>query len=180
MNKKIKNLVTQYWRKQISRETLVSKFYRILKNQDSSLEDFFESVIKNQETNTIKSIITIGYALEHEQQFIDFVHMAILEPWHNSHEEMAHFLQNKKQSKSIKFLKKAIQQKHDYLELSGTGTRQFINQCGHALWSIGTNEAIAVVRELTKSDDPIVSDEMCYRLSRIENRNNYERNYELG
>jgi len=38
---------------------------------------------------------------------------------------------------------------------------------------------LKVIKELTKSDIPIIRVEMCYRLSRIENRNDYERNYNL-
>jgi len=68
-----------------------------------------------------------------------------------------------------------MQQKFAFLEAYETGTRQFINQCGHALWSIGTEEAIQVIRDLSESRDAVLKDEMCYRLSRIEGRDDYQR-----
>ena len=74
-------------------------------------------------------------------------------------------------------MKEAIQKKFKFLESYETGTRQFINQCGHALKSIGTDEAINVIKELAKSEDPIIKDEMLYRISQIEGRNDFHRNY---
>ena len=179
MNKKVENIVMKYWSNEITKEDLVSEFNSILDSQNTNQKDFFESIVKNHNADLIECLITIGYVLEDEKPFIDFVHNIITEPWHRSYEEMAHFLQSKKKPESVDFLKNAMQKKYAYLELYGTGTRQFINQCGDALWSIGTDKAITVIRELSKSNDLIMRDEMLYRISRIENKNDYERNYEL-
>lgn len=84
-------------------------------------------------------------------------------------------LQERKDPGSVPFIRTTMQQKYPYLEAYGTGTRQLINQCGWALYSIGTAEAIKAIRELSTSDDPVLRDEMCYRLSRIEGTH-YKRN----
>lgn len=136
-------------------------------------------ILENKNADEVEDLMTYTYSNETDDKIIKIIHQLITEPWHRSYEEMAHYLQSKKKPESVEPIKRAMQKRYDYLESYGTGTRQFINQCGHALWSIGTNEAINSIRELTKSDDPIIRDEMLYRLSRIENRNNYERIHDL-
>lgn len=64
---------------------------------------------------------------------LDIIHKLLLEPWHREYEELAHDLQRRKRPESVPFLKQAIQNKYEYLESYETGTRQLINQCGHAL-----------------------------------------------
>lgn len=136
-------------------------------------------ILENKNADEVEDLMTHAYSYENDTEIIEIIHQLITEPWHRSYEEMAHYLQSKKKPASIEPLKIAMQNKYESLESYGTGTRQFINKCGHALSSIGTIEAINTIRKLTESDDPIIRDEMQYRLSRIENRNNYERNYEL-
>ena len=143
------------------------------------MESSYSQIIKNQNADEVEDLMSEAYANKNDDKTIDIIHQLIAEPWHRGYEEMAHYLQSCKRPESVPYLKNAMQKRYEYLESYGTGTRQFINQCGHALWSIGTEEAINSIRDLTVSDDPIIRDEMLYRISKIENRNDYERNYDL-
>ncbi len=178
MKDRIETMVRQFWEKEISQEMLISEFHDELTIQGLSYQEFLKSVVINQDADVLAYLMDIGSALGDDDQFMAFVHDVIGEPWHRSYEEMAHFLQGKKRSESINPLKKAMQRRYDFLESYGTGRRQFINQCGHALWSIGTQEAMAAIWEMARSEDPVIRDEMLYRISRIEGKNNYERHFE--
>ncbi len=136
-------------------------------------------ILLNKSADEVEDLMTNAYYIKNDDEVIEKIHKLIAEPWHRSYEEMAHYLQNSKRPKSVPFIKNAMLKRYDHLESYGTGTRQFINQCGHALKSIGTDKAISVIRELTKSDDAIIKDEMLYRISKIEKRNDYERNYDI-
>jgi len=177
MNNKIESIVKRYWKKEIDKEEFVRQIQLKIGNKKEDVENLFERIIRNRNADELEYGLVILYAIEENNDMIDIIHKLLLEPWHREYEELTHDLQKRKRPESIPFLKQAIQNKYEYLESYGTGTRQLINQCGHALKSIGTEEAINSIRELSKSDDPIIKDEMLYRVSRIERLNNYQRNH---
>jgi hypothetical protein len=144
-----------------------------------TIHAYFEGVIKNEDADGVEEGLSAFSEFEKKDEFIYILHKLILAHWHHRHEDIIHELQRIKNPESIPFIKQAMQTKYDYLEAYGTGVRQFINQCGHALASIGNKEAIETIKELTLSATPVLKDEMLYRISRIEKRNNYERNYGL-
>lgn len=177
MIQKIKNLFKKFCsKKSISSSTL-------LKNEDlttdnsTNLNIYFQELILNKDVDGIEDGLPLLFELENDE-YIGILHQLILEQWHYRHEDIIHDIQKRKNPASIEFIKQAMQTNYAYLEAYGTGTRQFINQCGHALSSIGNSDVIDLIRELSKSDNPVLKDEMLYRISRIENRNDYIRNYE--
>ena len=177
MNNKLRRIINNYRNEEIDRERFVKEIQDEIGNRKEDFRKLFEQIIKKQNADELEYGLVILYTIEEENEWIDLIHKLILEPWHREYEELAHDLQRRKRPESIPILEEAIRKKFDYLESYGTGTRQFINQCGHALRSIGTEEAIMVIRELSESRDPILKDEMLYRISRIEGRNNYQRNH---
>lgn len=176
MNDTIRNIISQYRRKEFNKEEFLEKIQPEIGNTKEDFKNQFEKIILAKNVDDLKYGLIILYAIEESNEMIHLIHRLILEPWHGEYEEIAHDLQKRAQPESIPFLKEAMQKKYKYLESYGTGTRQFINQCGHALWSIGTKEAIEVIQELSKSNDPVVKDEMMYRINRIEGKDDYERN----
>jgi|GEM_PF-2856343 hypothetical protein len=176
MTDQIKAIIHQYWKKEIDRNEFVKKIQAEIGGKKEDFRDLFQQIIQSKNQDELELGLAILYAVEENNDLIDLIHQLILEPWHREYEELAHDLQRRKQPESVPFLKEAMQKKYDYLESYGTGTRQFINQCGHALRSIGTEAAIEAIRTLSQSDDPVIKDEMRYRLSQIEGRNDYQRN----
>jgi HEAT repeat protein len=86
---------------------------------------------------------------------------------HMMHEDIIHFLQQQKDPYAIPFLRQAVLLKPclDYLSYDDYGS--YYKKCFWALRAIDTPEAIAVIQEFSKSDDPIIRNEASYRLSRI-------------
>lgn len=177
MNDQIKTIIHQYWKTEISKDEFVKKIQAKIGSKKEDFRNLFKQIIQSKNADDVPFGLAILYAVEENNDLIDLIHQLILEPWHSAYEELAHDLQSRKQPSSVPFLKEAMQKKYEYLESYGTGTRQFINQCGHALWSIGTEEAIATISALSQSDDPVIKDEMKYRLSQIEGKNDYQRNF---
>jgi hypothetical protein len=178
MDKNIKEIIHKYWKKKITIHQFKEKISNIIGNRKKDIRNFIEEIIKHKNPDHLEYGLVILFAFEENNEMIDLINQLILEPWHRSYEELVHNLQRRKRTESIPFLKKAIQNKYEYLEVTGTGTRQFINQCGHALRSIGTQEALDIIRQLSQSKDPIIKDEMLYRISKIEGRNDYQRKYD--
>ena len=177
MTESIKSAIKKYLKRELSKEA----FLAITQTEiGSSIEDFrnyFARIIQSKNADDLEYGLVLLFAIEEDNNLTDLLNKLLLEPWHREYEQLAHLLQRRKRPESIPFLKEAMQNKYEYLESYETGTRQFINQCGHALKSIGTDAAIHVIKEVSKSDDPILKDEMLYRLSKIEGRNDYKRNH---
>jgi hypothetical protein len=179
MQEDLKELILQYQRQKISNEEFISKLSFDRTHKDSFIRNIFKDIIQSKNAESVDYGLTLLWILEKDDEFIDIVHQLILESWHGQYENIAHELQRRSNKLSIPFLKLAMQKKYDFLESYGSGTRQFINQCGHALRSIGTEDALDVIKELSKSNDPVLRDEMLYRISKIEGSNDYERDYDL-
>lgn len=177
MTNQIKAIVTKYWQGELDKTAFVRQIQLEIGHGKEAVQALFEPIIQNQDIDALEYGLVILFAIEEQNEMIDIVHTLLLEPWHREYEELAHNLQSRRCVESIPFLRQAIQKKYPFLESYETGTRQFINQCGHALRSIGSAEALETIKALSKSKDPIIRDEMLYRLSRIEGRADYQRKY---
>ncbi|MEN2399912.1 hypothetical protein GKZ90_0009000 [Flavobacterium sp. MC2016-06] len=127
-----------------------------------------KDIIAAKNSDDMEFCLFFLWVIEEDNDMLDLLHQILLEPWHRKYDDIIHNLQWREHPSSVPVIKIAIQQKYDFLEAYSTGTGQFINQCGHALKSIGTKEAIDTIKDLAEnSEDPIIKIEMIYRLSKI-------------
>ncbi|MGO4290370.1 hypothetical protein [Chitinophaga sp. RAB17] len=178
MTDALRAVVQQWLDEEISQNEFLALLPPGLQHDPNVLNALFQDILKQQLLTDVVYFLLILCKVEKENEHTSLLNQLMLEPWHCSYEDIVHMLQQRKDPESIPYIRTAMQQKYPCLEAYGTGTRQLINQCGWALYSIGTDEAITTIRELSASDDPVLRDEMCYRLSRVEGTR-YERNYDL-
>lgn len=171
----LRELAQQWLDDEISEEEFLTALPARLNNDPKTINALFQTLLKQQLPIDVEYFLLILPAVEKENEYTTLLNQLMLEPWHGCHEQIVHMLQERKDPESVPFIRTAMQQKHPYLEAYGTGTRQLINQCGWALYSIGTAEAIKTIREFSASDDPVLKDEMCYRLSKVDGTH-YKRN----
>lgn len=168
---KVIQLVQQFWdypylERQKNSSKFIAAIEQTIAKSGYDFEGFLQYILQEKSSKIMPYIITIGHWTTKQSSFLSFVHAAILATWNGRQEEMAHYLQGQKNPKSIPVLKKDILTQYPLLIDRGDD-RMLINQCGHALWSIGTKEAITVIRELAQSTNPLIKKEMSYRLGRI-------------
>ncbi|MFB9080020.1 hypothetical protein ACFFLS_09015 [Flavobacterium procerum] len=126
-----------------------------------------KDIIASKNSDDMDFCLLLLWVVDEEDDCIDLLHEIFLEPWHTKHDDIIHNLQWREHPSSVPTIKIAMQQKFPFLEACSR-TGPFINQCGHALKSIGTEEAIEAIKDLAEnSEDPIVKAEMIYRLSKI-------------
>lgn len=168
MTEALKQAILDFEMQRITKQELLSKLPFSIENKSVELRALMNEIIKSKKGPDVEYGLTLLWLLEENNEFTDILHTLILEPWHSRYEDIIHALQVRKNPSSVPVIKIAIQQKFEHLEASGTGTGQFISQCGHALKSIGTEEAIETIKELSeKSEDPVIRTEMKYRLNKI-------------
>lgn len=172
MTEALKQAILDFELRKITKDELVSRLPFSHENKSIEMRRIMEEIMDSQRGEDVEPGLTLLWLLEEQAEFTDLLHRLILEPWHTRYEEIIHELQARKDPASIPVIRNAIQQKYDYLESYGTGTPQFISQCGHALVSIGTPEAIETIRDLAEnSEDPLIKTAMRYRMDQImENR----------
>lgn len=174
MTPELKDLILDFELRNISKEEFISKLPFDLSQKLSIINDIFYQIISLKKNDDVESGLTLLWALEEKNEFIGILHKLLIEPWHTRYEDIIHDLQKRKDPESIPFIKEAIQIKYASLESHGTGTGQFISQCGYALYAIGTKEAYRTIEELSKSTDELIKVEMEYQLKRITGNKNTE------
>ena len=169
MIEKLKRDFTEYRkRSKLDKNELLEALPFPIESKNEIGRKIIKDIIASKNSDDMEFCLLLLWVVDEEDDCIDLLHEILLEPWHTKHDEIIHDLQWRVNPSSVPAIKIAIQQKFPFLESYNTGTGQFINQCGHALQSIGTEEAIEAIRDLAKnSEDPIVKAEMIYRLSKL-------------
>jgi hypothetical protein len=108
MDEKIKMIIRSYWDKKVTKEQLITSIREVLENEQLTFSDFFNHLIISQNVDDLAYGLEILYAVEKDNEMIDFIHKLLLEPWHRGYEELAHDLQRRERPESIPYLKEAM------------------------------------------------------------------------
>lgn len=120
------------------------------------------------DSELVEFALTLGFWFSMPTDIVDLVHRLVLETWHFRHEDMIRLLQEHRDPRSVAVLRDAIQLKSQlgYLDYDDYGA--FYKKCLWALQSIGTSEAIDLIRLCSKSSDPVLATQAAHRLTRIQ------------
>jgi hypothetical protein len=169
MREELKQDIIDFNLGKLSKVVLLAKLPTDSGIRSKELRKIIEEAIATKNSEDVELGITLLWLVEEKNEFTDLVHKLILETWHTRYEDLIHDLQDRKEDSSVPIIKKAIQQKYDFLESYETGMGQFISQCGYALFSIGTHEAISAITDLSNSNNEMIKREMHYQLKSLAN-----------
>lgn len=102
------------------------------------------------------------------QEFITILNCLLINPNHHSHQYVARLLQEMACPTSIPYIKQVLDSEFAYLEYTCSESEVIAKWFSWILYSIGTKEAIDIIKEYTKSKDIGIRKEMLYRLKKIE------------
>lgn len=122
---------------------------------------------KDIPSDILYAIDKIRFSSNYEE-FTDILNTLLINPNHYSHQYVTWLLQHIKSPTSIPYIKQVLESKFSYLEYTYSESGVIAKWFSWALASIGTKEAIDIIREYTESEDEEVKNEMLYRLSRID------------
>lgn len=169
MNQPERNLILDWLNGRKSNEDLLSSFPVNYKDKTNYLMSEVESAIENSETDDIRLLAEFICRLpENDSGLIDVLHKLLLNPNHLSHQYILLKLQKLANPKSVPFIRKALETNFDYIPYTGSDLDAIAKWFSWALASIGTDEAIDLIREYSNSEDEDIRKEMSYRLKRIE------------
>ena len=139
------------------------KFDR-LQNLDY-VSEYMEEALNSNEENLTKAACAIYFHFNEKEKLEKYLNLLIINPNHWSHQRLVKHLQDDlKYPSSVQYIRKALESKFDYLQYTASDDGVIAKWFSHALNSIGTKEAIGLMKEYSESENYQVKDEMRYRL----------------
>ena len=168
MNQLERKLLIDWESGKISKEEFLAAFPVDIRRDKNYVVSEVEKAVKTGETEELELAINLIWLSDNEADFIDLLHNLLLNPNHRSHQYILKSLQDLRNPKSVPFIKKALKTNFDYIPYTGSDSYGIAKWFSWALATIGTNEAIDLIKEYSHSEDEGIREEMLYRLKRIE------------
>jgi hypothetical protein len=102
----------------------------------------------------------------------DLLNELLLITFHRQHQYIARTIQDYKILSSVPFIDKVLESKFEGIPYTGSESRSMAKWFSWALYSIGTKEAIEVMKEHANSTDEGIREEMRYRLNKLDSAEN--------
>lgn len=97
----------------------------------------------------------------------DILNNLLLMPGHELHQQVTREIQSVASPSSIPYIRQVLERRLDFLQYTNSEQAVIAKWFSHALASIGTPEAIELIKEFAKCDDPDIAEEMNYRLGQL-------------
>ena len=91
----------------------------------------------------------------------------LLVPFHQHHQAITKALQDIKSPSSVPFIRKVLESNFECLEYTCSESNAIAKWFSWALYCIGTEEAIDLMKEYANSEDEGIRKEMQYRLGKV-------------
>lgn len=156
----------------ITTEEFLMTFSIDVKSNPEFVRKEILTAIERHDPNEIQCILGLIWASDDIFPFVDLLNELLINPNHRSHQQIAKNLQDYAPSPStVPFVRKALESKFDYLEYTCSESNVIAKWFSWLLYSIGTKEAIELMKEYSDSNDEGIRDEMRYRLRKVDVNN---------
>ena len=113
------------------------------------------------------TLLAMARAIEQPETKADVLHNLLLMPGHELHQEVTRAMQDLGSPSSVPCIRAVLEGGLDFLAYTGSEDEVIAKWFSHALVSIGTPEAIELIREFAASDNAGIAGEMRYRLEQL-------------
>ena len=91
----------------------------------------------------------------------------MVNPNHNKHQSITWKIQQIKSPTSVPYIKKVLESNFKFLEYTCSDSATIAKWFSWALYSIGTKEAVEVMKEYSNNKNEGIAHEMRYRLNKL-------------
>ena len=113
------------------------------------------------------TLLAMARTVAHPEAKADLLGNLLLMPGHAVHQEVTREMQDLASPSSVACIRAVLEGGFDFLEYTCSEDEVIAKWFSHALSSIGTPEAIDLIREFAASDNAGIAGEMRYRLARL-------------
>ncbi len=151
----------------IADEDFLNEFSVDLKSDNNFIRKEIQDAIESSDPDRIRLTIQIIWYSADISNFVDLLNELLINPNHTSHQQIAKTLQDDAPSPTtVSFVRKALETNFDYLKYTCSNSDAIAKWFSWLLFSIGTTDAIDLMKEYSNSPDKGIADEMKYRLNR--------------
>ena len=170
VTKSDKQLLTSFYVGKLSIKDFLEKCSTdLLKNADFVVAEI-EHAIKTKSVERLDAAINLMWwgieRFKNQTDYTDVLNRLLLIPYHHEHQYITKTLQGIKSPLSVPFIRQVLETDFSYLAYTCSESGVIAKWFSHALFDIGTAEAIEVMRDFSQSDDAGVRAEMLYRLGK--------------
>ena len=149
----------------------LNRFSVDLKSDKNFIRTEIEAAIQSADPTRIQTTIPLIWLSADIPGFVDLLNELLINPNHRSHQVIAKGLQDSAPSPTtIPFVRKALETNFDYLAYTCSNSYTIAKWFSWLLYSIGTEEAINLMKEYSNSADEGIANEMRYRLNKVHQR----------
>ena len=149
-------------------DDFLKQFSLDLKSDNNFIRAEMEAAIQSADTDRIQMTIPLIWFSADIPNFVDLLNELLINPNHRSHQVIAKNLQDIAPSPTtVPFVRKALETNFDYLEYTCSDSDAIAKWFSWLLYSIGTDEAINLMKEYSNSTDEGIANEMRYRLNKV-------------
>lgn len=135
--------------------------------EKTRIRQIIETEISLEYPKNLDKAISHLLQLDELNRFIDLLNALLLTTNHCRHQEITKAIQECKDPSSVHYIRQVLNTDLKYLDYAGSDSDAISKWFSHALASIGTKEAIELMKEHANSADESIKKEMLYRLSKL-------------
>jgi hypothetical protein len=152
----------------ITTDIVLNNFSVDIKNDIDFVRTEMKNAIATSDPDKIQMTLALIWLSGDISKFVDILNELLINQNHRSHQQIAKKLQDNAPSPTtVPFVRKALETKFEYLEYTYSESNVIAKWFSWLLYSIGTPEAIDLMKEYSNSTDEGIANEMRYRLLKI-------------
>lgn len=163
-----KHILTDLYNGNISEDVFIRSFSVNVKQDAAFVTKEIRTAIESQDPEEMEKSLLLLWLSGDITKYIDTLNELLVNPHHRSHQQIAKALQDEAPSAStIPFVRKALESNFDYLQYTCSESGSIAKWFSWLLFSIGTKEAIDLMKEYADSPDEGIANEMRNRLKKV-------------
>lgn len=167
MTEKDKQLLIDLEYGRISYDQLLKKLSVDIKKDTEFVRKEINEAIEKAEPEEIGRTLPLIWLSGDIYKYIDILNELLINPNHRKHQQIAKGLQDSPSPTTVPYIRKALESNFDYLEYTCSESNAIAKWFSWLLYSIGTPEAIELMKEYSNSNDEGIRNEMLYRLKKV-------------
>lgn len=152
----------------ITYDQFLNYFSVDIKKDSEFVRKEMKTAIETDDPNEIGMTLPLIWLSGNIPKYIDILNELLINPHHRKHQEIAKHLQDYPSPATVPFVRKVLESKFDFLEYTCSDSDAIAKWFSWLLYSIGTTEAIDLMKEYSNSSDDGIREEMLYRLKKIQ------------
>ena len=152
----------------ITTNIFLKNFSVDIKNNTTYVRTEMMNAISTCDPDEIEMTLYLVWLSGDIPKYVDILNELLLDPNHKCHQQIAKTLQDDAPSPStVPFVRKVLESNFDHLEYTCSESDSIAKWFSWLLYSIGTTEAIDLMKEFSNSNDEGIRNEMRYRLKKL-------------